>query len=104
MAILVPDDKLNCFVFNGNFLAFHKAGLAFYPGPLLPPRTDGSPLRLKVRIFSSLQIRFKFQIQTFFLVLIRKNNKPAQTGLAFSCQFVVAVSVVIKAAHYMSKL
>ena len=40
MAILVPDDKLDCFGYFGGKLLV-KNGLAFYPGPVLPPRTDG---------------------------------------------------------------
>ena len=41
-AILVPDDKLDCF---GQFeTCLVKNGLAFYPGPVLPRRTDGSSL------------------------------------------------------------
>ena len=44
MAILVPDDKLVCFgVLRKNF-GSSQSGLAFYPGPVLPPRADGSPL------------------------------------------------------------
>ena len=42
MAILVPDDKLDCFVLM-YFFALDKNSLAFYPGPALPSRTDGSP-------------------------------------------------------------
>ena len=38
VAILVQYDKLDCFG------QLEKNGLAFYPGPVLPPRTDGSSL------------------------------------------------------------
>ena len=41
---MVPDDKLDCFV-SLDFFAFDKNSLAFYPGPVLPLRTDGSPLK-----------------------------------------------------------
>ena len=37
VAILVPDDKLDCFGQLENFSAF-------YPGPVLSPRTAGSSL------------------------------------------------------------
>ena len=43
VAILVPDDKLDCYV-SSDFFAFDKNSQDFYPGPVLPPRTDGSPL------------------------------------------------------------
>ena len=41
-ALLVPDNKLDCF----GFLEFFEEqnGLAFYPGPVLPPSNDGSPI------------------------------------------------------------
>ena len=42
MAILVPDDRLFCF--NREKIWLRLKGLAFYPGPVLPPRADGSPL------------------------------------------------------------
>ena len=42
-AILVPDDRLDCFVLAEKS-AFGKNSLAFYLGPVLPPRTYGSPL------------------------------------------------------------
>ena len=38
---LVPDDKLDCFGLLENFFLV-KNGLAFHPGPSLPPETDGS--------------------------------------------------------------
>ena len=44
-AILVPDDKLDCFVLV-YFFAFNKNGLALYPGPVLPPWTGGSPIMI----------------------------------------------------------
>ena len=43
VAILVPDDKLDCFGILGKKFGSDKNGLAFYPVPLLPPRADGSP-------------------------------------------------------------
>ena len=45
--ILVLDEKLDCFGQLKNLL-LGKNGLAFYPGPVLPPKTDGSSLELKV--------------------------------------------------------
>ena len=46
MAILVLDDKLDCFgIIRKNF-GSDKIGLAFYPGPALPPRADGSTLKM----------------------------------------------------------
>ena len=44
VAILVPDDKLGSFGQLENFL-LDQNGLAFYPGLVLPPRTDGSSLK-----------------------------------------------------------
>ena len=44
VAILVPDDKLDCFGILRKTFGSDKNGLAFYPGPALPPRADGSPL------------------------------------------------------------
>ena len=41
MAILVLDDKLDCFV--EMVFCYGQNGLAFYPGPVLPPRTDSYP-------------------------------------------------------------
>ena len=43
VAILVPDDKLDCFVQLENFFLV-KNVLAFYPGLTLPPGTDGFSL------------------------------------------------------------
>ena len=48
MAILVPDDKLDCFGQFGNFFLV-KNGPAFNPGPVLPPRTDGSSFEISSR-------------------------------------------------------
>ena len=44
VAILVLDDKLNYFGQLENAFFQVKNGLAFYLGPVLPPRTDGSSL------------------------------------------------------------
>ena len=42
MAILLPDDKLDCFgLLEKNWLGQNR--VAFYPGPVVPPRADGSP-------------------------------------------------------------
>ena len=49
LAILVPDDKLDCFGQLENFFCIVKKGLAFYSGPVLPPRTDDS-LLLRVTV------------------------------------------------------
>ena len=46
VAILVPDDKLDCFGYSGNKFGSDQNGLAFYLGPVLPPRADGSPLNV----------------------------------------------------------
>ena len=43
-AILVPNDKLDCFGQLESFFCLVKNGLAFYPGPVLPPRTNSSSL------------------------------------------------------------
>ena len=43
VAILVPDDKLDCFGQWENFLSSQKCS-SFCLGPVLPPRTDGSSL------------------------------------------------------------
>ena len=43
-AILVPDDKLNCFGQLENFFAWSKVVQLFYLGPVLPSITDGSSL------------------------------------------------------------
>ena len=43
--MLVPDDKLDCFDILRKFFVLNKNGLAFYSGPLLPPRADGSQLK-----------------------------------------------------------
>ena len=42
--ILIPDDKLDCFGIMRKKFGSDRNGLAFYPGPVLPPRTDGCPL------------------------------------------------------------
>ena len=47
MVILVPDDKLDRFVLM-YFFALDKNGLPFYPGPVMPPRTDDFPIFLEV--------------------------------------------------------
>ena len=39
-----PDDEFECFVLK-YFFALDKNGLAFYQGPVLPPRTDGSTFK-----------------------------------------------------------
>ena len=44
MAILVPDDKLDYFGILRKKIVTDKNDPAFYPGPVLPPRTDGSPI------------------------------------------------------------
>ena len=44
MTILVPDDKLDCLGILRKHFGLGKNGLAFYPGPVLPRRADGSPL------------------------------------------------------------
>ena len=41
VAILVPDDKLDCFVIVRKI---YQNGLVFYLRPVLPPRADGSLL------------------------------------------------------------
>ena len=46
VAILVPDDKLDCFKYNRNKFGSDINGLALYPGPVLPPRADGSQLNV----------------------------------------------------------
>ena len=46
VAILVPDDKLDCFGQSENFFQGQN-GLTFYPGPVLAPRTDGSSLSIQ---------------------------------------------------------
>ena len=43
VAILVQDDKLDCFELWKKFCS-DKNDLSFYPGPILPSRTDGSPV------------------------------------------------------------
>ena len=43
MAILFPDDKLDCFGLLRKKFDSDKNGLAFNPGPVVPPRADGSP-------------------------------------------------------------
>ena len=43
VVILVPDDKKDCFGLLRKKLGSDKNGLAFYLGPALPPRADGSP-------------------------------------------------------------
>ena len=48
VAILVLDGKLDSFGQLENFLAWSKMVLLFYPGPVLPPRTDGSLSEVKV--------------------------------------------------------
>ena len=40
---MVPDDKLDC-LGQLEFFCLDKNGLAFYPGLVMPPRTDGSSL------------------------------------------------------------
>ena len=44
VAILVPDDKLDCFVLLEFIWLLAKNNLAIYLRPVLPLRTDGSPL------------------------------------------------------------
>ena len=44
VVILVPDDKLDCFGLCEK-ISWDKNGVAFYPGPVGPPRADDSPLR-----------------------------------------------------------
>ena len=48
MAILVPDEKLDCFGIMRKKFGLDKIGLAFYPGPVLPPRPDGSTLKMSL--------------------------------------------------------
>ena len=47
MGILVPDEKLDCLGLLRKKFGSDKNGLAFYLGPVLSPRADGSPLDLK---------------------------------------------------------
>ena len=47
MAILVPDDKLDHFGSLRKKICFGQNGLAFYLGPVLLPRADGSPFSSK---------------------------------------------------------
>ena len=56
VAILVPDDKLDCFVFNGNFVAFDKAVKLFIRDQcccqgLMAPHCKSSCLRRKMTHF-----------------------------------------------------
>ena len=44
MAILVPDDKLDCFV-SVEFFSLAQNGQAFDPVAVLPPWIDGSPFQ-----------------------------------------------------------
>ena len=44
VAILVPDDKLDCFDVLTKKIGLGPNSPAFYPGPVLPPRADCSPL------------------------------------------------------------
>ena len=41
---LSPDDRIGCFDMMGKSTVWIKISLAFYPGPALPPRADGSPI------------------------------------------------------------
>ena len=44
VGILVQDDKLDCFGFSEDKIWLQQNGLAFYLGPVLPPRDDGSSI------------------------------------------------------------
>ena len=57
VVILVPDDKLDCFGRLENCFCLIKNGLAFYPGPVMSPRTDGSSLNCTLN-----QIKFSLQL------------------------------------------
>ena len=46
MTILVPDDEQDCFGKLRKKIDSDKNGLAFYSGPVLPPRADGSLIKL----------------------------------------------------------
>ena len=50
VTILVPADELDCIDQLENSFARSKMILTFYPGPMLPPRTDGSSLKQNVFI------------------------------------------------------
>ena len=50
MAILVPDDMLDCLGILRKKFDLDKNGLAIYPGPGVPPRGDGSPLMSSTEI------------------------------------------------------
>ena len=39
-----PDDKLDCFGILRKKIGLDKNGLVFYPGLVLPPSDDGTPL------------------------------------------------------------
>ena len=49
--ILIQDDKLDCFGLLRKKIGSDKNGLAFYSGPVLPPRDDGSPIKLVICLF-----------------------------------------------------
>ena len=54
VAILVKDDKLDCSKILRKIFVLDKSNPTFYPGPVLPPRADGSPF--KHRFFKLLEI------------------------------------------------
>ena len=53
-AILLSDDKLDCFAHTEENIGLDKNGLAFYPRPKLPPWADGSPLSQILKVYNTM--------------------------------------------------
>ena len=64
VAILVRDDKLDCFGILRKKFSSDKNGPAFYPGPVLPPRTDVSPM--EATLFQIMSLAMSFVINAIF--------------------------------------
>ena len=57
MAVLVPDKKLDHFCLSQIFSSVYQNNLAYHLGPVSPPGSEGSPLRLRAELVSCAEFR-----------------------------------------------
>ena len=71
MAKLVLDDKVDCFGLLREKIWLGQKGLAFHPGPVLPPRADGSPFHRSINSFAE-KLEVNSEVEFFFYLLFHQ--------------------------------
>ena len=74
VAILVPHDKLDCFGLQREKFVSDQNGLAFYPGPVLPPWADGSPFSYPQTRLWRYDVQCQIKIVTTQTTRTKKNE------------------------------